>query len=1216
MFTQPNNFYSKNALAIDLCTFTGASAFFTATSGLLSPSALGVFSLAAVNASVIHFASGACEKKNIPPFWKVSSIVAGIAFSIFTMPALITVLGAHTYVFLNLKAALTMSIVHLIVKVSLYALFKFSLYLRDSFFFALPSSAVALTKMEKNRLEEVKNHLINFPRPIPLLFQITLNDQLRKSGFLPLPMKTFSEVEHEWTKEQLDSLAKEDISAFPLEKKTAVNELFFYHNYPPQKRDYQPEEMPEIDYGSLEKNLTFEQLQWIHLIARVKPNSPLYASIAKKLYENHFSPPREKINIDLPLPASEEEVRNSKDWKISWWENDFKTHPEKWDRLFLPIQKALNARFQGPRMLTGKIVQQISPIQTWKKRLEQLPWKEISLVAAAIGLVYLSYTPNTISPEQAPSLTDVILEKITPPSTALVPTTTPANFDKIDLPLYLPYVQEILPETRSYAKQIFLAGSGLAAAAIATIWKRKLSSPMEEIEDTDLDTLLNGPPGENLISSNPDPQVFIFSPEENFVLDPQEKSKKKPDWEKFEDLVLEHCPNVNCETAKYYAKLGVNLINDLHAGNKIEPKDLEKKFIAVCWGLWFQSIENGQAFKEGTIVLDGTEIFDFFLPFMYGRSSSHFPKQAIPIEEGPWKGYSHFGFDPKLPLPAGKGTILMGKIQFDPKGPQKTYLKMETHGTRFSLNPTVLWGTLMHGYEFARNQVARKFFDIDSGELKRKEHLLEDDRKVIQNICSKAQKHISFVMPDLKNYGFLHAIPLLENLSESEKVPCELKEDIAAYLQDLVKRFGTIKGRKGNEVIVNEMNDFYVSKVNDADEIITTFTILGKDAEDESKKSCEKFLGKTYLSQNDFIELAGLIQNPDSLFLSKFLFPRENTIEEFNAIIARKCQEYERTYIPLILNNRGYFYSTEKTVLLIHEKGKWTYFDPAGGRFETESGIVSGFDCPIQKLFNKDIETKLSRNPGVNDRWQICHYMMEQQNWIEEKNLALSFKNLKQELLNALRIRYAPYNEATDQNFVYEKLKHESERTKKQKLNAILGQNIQDYTYGEEIDRQALFKQIDKDLTRGCTYTINECSLSDYGIYSAQDLYHYFKSTLNKNKEEILRLMSLLQQGAFGSLIIKLRQEMKIGGFDSPFDIRGQGKTSEKQGLQRKVDLDIQSDGSIRIACTTPIEFISTDPERINLWRDQPYALLEGKVEIDTSTESAFESWKVLKIIR
>lgn len=168
-----------------------------------------------------------------------------------------------------------------------------------------------------------------------------------------------------------------------------------------------------------------------------------------------------------------------------------------------------------------------------------------------------------------------------------------------------------------------------------------------------------------------------------------EEPLKTPDWVAFNSYVQQHCFGIDPMRAKEKALRGLQLIQKLHRNEPVEQDNLEEKLSDACWGLMLSAITRGQAFVEGTFDLTdpGHRLFHFFMPILYGRSSSHYKKRVIPVTEGYWKGYGHFGYDigrdGQNDLPAYKRTVMLGRI-ITRDGTDRTYLKMENWGANLN----------------------------------------------------------------------------------------------------------------------------------------------------------------------------------------------------------------------------------------------------------------------------------------------------------------------------------------------------------------------------------------------------------------------------------------------------------------------------------------------------------------------------------------------------
>jgi len=282
----------------------------------------------------------------------------------------------------------------------------------------------------------------------------------------------------------------------------------------------------------------------------------------------------------------------------------------------------------------------------------------------------------------------------------------------------------------------------------------------------------------------------------------------------FKTYVERYC-TVPFEVAEQLKNLGFRVIEAIQRGNEVPHEGKpDLQFTAVCWALMYYASRNKQAFFEGTFVLKDKNyrLFNYFLPNMYVRASSHFKRRAIPVKER--GGWAHFGLDveitPDFALPARKRHIMMGKIEsFD--GRDRIYIKPENWGTN-PLRPFHIFG---HGVEFVESQGKRRlpwlFGDVGSGDAYQKEHILPDDDITFREIyfdesfppALKPANENQFWI-DYQDFGLEFVVQFLLEISTRKDLPLSISDRVATFLRELRQRYGgSLESRRGNEVAVN-----------------------------------------------------------------------------------------------------------------------------------------------------------------------------------------------------------------------------------------------------------------------------------------------------------------------------------------------------------------------------------------------------------------------------
>ena len=735
-----------------------------------------------------------------------------------------------------------------------------------------------------------------------------------------------------------------------------------------------------------------------------------------------------------------------------------------------------------------------------------------------------------------------------------------------------------------------------------------------------------------------------------------EKITKQLDWEAIENYVSQHCPGVPFNKVKEMASEGIQIIQKLRKNEKIEQTNLDNKLAAVCWGFMAHAITKGQPFVEGTFDINDPDnrIFHFFLPTLYGRASSHYKKRTISFEKGPWSGYGHFGLDLNM-LPSGKRSVMMGRIETRDRS-NRTYLKMENWGANLNVrtDPRALANfhqVVAHSLEFFESQAKHNlpgiFGEVGGGLHMRKEHMLLKDKEKITQFIQEAQKHDpSIQMSDLNEYGFQDAIPCLEDLTHNNHLRSDLQKEIEEYLDQLHARYDRLPHRKGNEIAVGDSILDYEVQSSAADEDFEIFEPDGEDGISEWKIAYDRLMSTDYLSNHTVITFGNLLEKEkDCTFVPDLLIPgmaesREDKQAFAESIISKAITKSKKgpIFIPCILDNPakripfiGSYFSDHIVVVTV-ENGNWEYYDPQGTKLEDETRNVLGFDLSPQKLFTSFIQgnsvmsnTNSQQKDRVNCGTLVCNYMFERR----EKTLKeISLEDLdpiqmRLNLAAQLKRKHDPLalKEAMDPADVTARLDFEHARCYSKETYKLLQENAQHYLKEETLDKDRIFDQINKDLKRDGDgmnrFSLNGVEFDGLKEKNAQAIFQELLKT-GRAEKEILTLMTLLQQGVFGSIEMAIWKDLDIVGPDSGFQIRGQGpfiaKLCKKKN-QAIREYNIETKGKqILLNCSSFYEVVASDSEK-SAYREDPYGILKVNVQLDLDKREANESWQVTEII-
>jgi len=370
--------YSRGEIALDLITFSGVGAIAYGSFWTALP-------LAAVSATVIATTHQFLDdSKSLSKIVRIAAIITAIALTTLSIPLLVSTLTTHSISILALETALQTTVLQVAAKTTMYCVFNAGLIFRDIFFFSFPSSLKSLKKTDAN---ELKKHLLDFPGRAggaPLGFQLELQQLFKEHDLSPLPLINFNGIGQSWTRDELENLHETDLSRMSLPKRAQIAELLFHHNLPPQRRHYRRAELPVIDYQSLAKKLTSNQLVWAHLKTLLDPKFPRLYPINQKFYALKLAAPRDAW-IYLPPLTSEQDVKDLEPYQLSWYNNLFQAQPSHLKSLKAKVKTAFGARLQQKTP-----VPPYTPPPPLKERT--ITWKHAAIAASAVaGVAFIAF---------------------------------------------------------------------------------------------------------------------------------------------------------------------------------------------------------------------------------------------------------------------------------------------------------------------------------------------------------------------------------------------------------------------------------------------------------------------------------------------------------------------------------------------------------------------------------------------------------------------------------------------------------------------------------------------------------------------------------------------------------------------------------------------------------------------------------------------------------
>ena len=717
------------------------------------------------------------------------------------------------------------------------------------------------------------------------------------------------------------------------------------------------------------------------------------------------------------------------------------------------------------------------------------------------------------------------------------------------------------------------------------------------------------------------------------------------DWEGLRSYVNQHCMGVKFEDAKKWATKGLQIIRDLRLENPVTQSDLEKKLVYVCWGLVAHAITKRQEFAEGTIHYrdPGLRLFNFFAPIYYGRRATHYQKRAqVPFSEGKLKGYAHFGYDPDLPLPAGKGAVLIGAIDGDN---QPIYIKMEDAGA--NLNPfdpralKKLHHVILHTIGFFKSQAKRNLPSIfgDVGEGARKEHMLPEDKKEIEDLfilCRLTLNKHAF-----SEKGFSYAIPeLLKAFNDDTTLSSTTKERVGKYIELLERRYDYLTHRKGNEIQIGESIEAYKNSLIDSN------SFLDSNVENENwKVAFDQLLKGSFLTDGALKAYLSYLEKTTNCDFKDLLISDTNlehvSAESITHLV--KNSEKSLVFIPLVLESAvpswipllNTYLGTDQHCLLVYDRDNQTleYYNPYGISFKNENRIIRGTNLTAKDLvevLGKGLRITDHTTPHLNDSINSGVRVLE----FAKKRTQSNFEGIcKQEipdisqvrtqLAKDLRYHYDPnpINQVACPEEVKARLKKQCGTVIGKTAQTVLEENGRVYFNKDQkkFDRDAIFKQVEKDLCRNHEgMRCFEIDRTPYKRNDAQGVLTILKEYTKQDEQEALKILSVLQQGAFSPVQMQISIDLDLFGMESNFQVRGESPSLEEWLKKKKLPLRhyrVDTKKEI-IKCEAYYELYASSEElNNNASVGKPYAVLKACVHIDLKNDQASESWNVEHII-
>lgn len=256
--------------------------------------------------------------------------------------------------------------------------------------------------------------------------------------------------------------------------------------------------------------------------------------------------------------------------------------------------------------------------------------------------------------------------------------------------------------------------------------------------------------------------------------------------------------------------------------NNENKEDLNKKAANFVWFCFALAISKDQSFEEGTFLISdpNLQLYKFLAELGQYRKSSHFNSYAK-VTRKEYAVSSQMGLDLNN-LPAGKGTLLFGKINEDSKKPESDFMfiKPENYGVNWFSFP-------LHAQEYLFAQLRKRLptainpLGTDDEEYYRKERIPADVANAYSNIIKEIEelsieKNINFGIDFKENLKEAHGLGInfiysqlpillnLENLSENIKDELKVLKDL---LESANLKYDNLELRFGREVILTQ-SDF------------------------------------------------------------------------------------------------------------------------------------------------------------------------------------------------------------------------------------------------------------------------------------------------------------------------------------------------------------------------------------------------------------------------
>jgi len=1178
--------YAKWEPLIDTTTFVGAGVIFNAAYSVafIDPIAIGMLTAAGVNA-LASMATSKFFTNNSKQFQllKLCASVAAIALVTFALPYALGALAVHSFIALSFQAALTMGIINVVTKVATYTAYRVGNWLKGSFSF--PKKIEDLAKLKQEELKVLKAHFAKFPNKVaqfPLRFQVALNMRLKKGGIEPLPLSDFPELGTKWSREERADLHSNDLTAFSMKKKKEIAQFFFNSNDPPQNREYQPDELPDIRLNELSSSLSYGQAYWVDLYIRFHP-AEIPPSIMSELQKWNlvpndcvdFSDSEIPPDSDLkksqklePLVLEPEVIEVLPVETLEQIYSSFIEDPQKFEQLPREIADALINRFQTLKIGLGSI-EMFKAATTKASSLvgrvtENINWRKagaVSLIAlfvlnpltAILGPVLFggggsNDNSSALAPAPQPhALPQQDFNSSLPEPSMLAPELAPEvpEFLLKNPPSWLnqlpkqPFSQEVGCPTNDclapYEPIKTLAQSHFCPTEKPLSLTPILSKPFYEIpiEENTEHIFKQHRPLEEKPPKNLDNRTCSIQPPMEAVVEEKPSVQSKS---------LEPSEAKTTTRTNAYGLLSIPIIGTLLAALLRNRKKQEAKPVAVAQ-LEPTAVPNSEGFVSA--------------PKM--ESNNNNDPKASEEEKFP---YQKDTFTEEKP-----SEMAVAQLVPAAPNPEDLVLPAETNTDK---------------------------------ELRSLQDLAEEKKPSIQNIPKDSNEG-----EDSFDSSFL----LLDALNSKT----ELKES------DFAKEEGFFE--------VGESNN-------------------NNEAPQEWESAYRKLSGTEELGSNAVNIYAEFLkkESPNLNIVTDFLFPRMFDGNSLKAILngIKDSNDEKPVYIPLILESSYnsipfiYRYTSDHLVILVIDPKEKSieYYNPQGGEIKDENRKVLGPDIKANELLKKMEsifpEFKVKSNPtkhqtdSTNCGTHVCYFMKLRQKKSFDQICSkekIDILKERKEMAKDIKRYYAPppLNEAESPEDVSAFLNAQPPRKDDEDFEVFLEKMTKAYRKGEVFDNESLFAQIDKDLSRDHG-GLSQFVFNGETPSNARAIYNNLIGTLKK--DQVLPFMSLLQQGIFGDIETMMLADLDIDGMDGGFNVRGHGNyLTERQKNRgepiRKYELFIDNNKKITLRCSSYYELISSNFENQSLFRNKPYAILEAKVSVDFSNGKGAVSnaWHVDEIM-